>query len=82
MITSYYTVLGAYAVFYFGVALYSLKDINDPVWNHCDYDWNGDNCKTLTVQKNLSANNLTLFGSKTGLPTQEFWDNFIAECKD
>ena len=76
LIIIYYSVLTAYALFYLGVSIYSLKDINNPVWQGCDHAWNTEMCKTT---QELQAINGTLSKSAYATPTAEFWYNFVSE---
>ena len=78
LITTFYVVLGGYAIFYLGMALYSLKAINDPVWNHCKNNWNSPQCKELKDLEKMKYN-ASVFQSSFNLPTAEFWGNFISE---
>ena len=60
LIIIYYAVLTAYALFFLGASIYSLKDINDPVWNGCKHYWNTELCKTTQDLENMIAQNITL----------------------
>ena len=78
LIIIYYSILTAYALFYLGASLYSLKDINYPVWEGCGHSWNSEKCQTIENLKKQFANGTS---PKSGyiLPTDEFWLNFVSE---
>jgi len=82
LIIIYYAVLTAYALFFLGASIYSLKDINDPVWNGCKHYWNTELCKTTQDLENMIAQNITLTKSSYSMPTAEFWYNFVSEDDD
>jgi len=78
LIIIYYSVLTAYALFYLGISLYSLKDINNPIWNGCDNDWNTAKCLTLDQFRKKREANITMLKSSYAIPTGEFWYNFVS----
>ena len=70
LVMIYYAVLAAYALFYLAMSVYSLKDINDPVWNGCDHSWSAPDCLTL---KNLTAMNRMNLSLETGYLVSVLW---------
>ena len=74
----YYSILTAYALFYLVASLYSLKDINSPIWAECGHSWNSKKCQTVLNLKKQFANG-TLPKSGYVLPTNEFWLHFASE---
>ena len=78
LIIIYYSVLTAYALLYLGMSLWSLKDINHPVWDGCDHDWNTPKCLTLDQFREKRTLNITMEKSSYAVPTSEFWYNFIS----
>ena len=58
LIIIYYSVLTAYALFYLGASLYSLKDISHPIWEGCGHFWNTKKCQTVDKLKSHFANGI------------------------
>jgi len=76
LVTCYYNVLGAYALFYVAMALYSLKDIAHPIWSTCNNWWNTDHCQQLKENFTFEVGRPK---SSHEFPAAEFWHNFVAE---
>ena len=68
--------LGAYALFYVAMALYSLKDIAHPIWSTCNNWWNTDHCQQLKENFTFEVGRPK---SSHEFPAAEFWHNFVAE---
>ena len=79
LIIIFYSVLTAYSVFYLAVSLYSLKDINHPIWDGCENFWNTRKCLTLDEFAEKRDKNVSVFESSYALPTSEFWYHFVSE---
>ena len=79
LIIIYYSVLTAYSILYLVISLYSLKDMNHPVWDGCDNSWNTERCLTLDQFAELRDKNLSVFKSGFDFPTSEFWYHFASE---
>ncbi|XP_038055503.1 sodium- and chloride-dependent glycine transporter 1-like [Patiria miniata] len=77
LVTLYYNVIIAYALFYFFASFTS-----DVPWRTCGNEWNTDNCTIFDKDNNMTVNGTYENNTHAVRPSQEFFNKYVLGMSD